>query len=395
MESVTSSFVNVLGNKMRSVLTMLGIVIGIGAVIMITSIGDGVKAQTQSQLSDLGMDSIAVTVKNTVDTRQSDLLTLSDMEVVAVPDNVKCVVPIFTASGQSDLRVPGEKKNVVVIGATSDFQQVQPLTLLEGRSLTQTDVDNRTGVAIIESDFAVKLFGRTDVMGEEFSVSLYAGKKTFTIVGISKPANFSEFFEQPTQIFVPITTAMDYYGTNRIDSLYFLVHDQSKAEKTIAQVNMLLSNKHNNEDMYQFQNWRDTADQLNDVLNQVTMFVALVASIALIVGGIGIMNIMLVTVTERTREIGIRKSLGATNGNILFQFLAEAMILTVIGGIIGIAFGYAGSFLISLAVNITPEMSPLIIAGTVAVSSVIGIVFGVYPANKAAALDPIEALRYE
>lgn len=394
-ESITSAFSSVFANKMRSVLTMLGIIIGIGAVIMITSIGDGFKKQTQEQLSSMGAESIQVSVKYSPSNKNSDYLTLDDKDLLALPENVTCVVPVYQEMGTVTRRDPSKTSDIYLGGTSEDYRQVQSVTMLYGRFLMESDIANKSGVIIIDNKLATQVFGREDVVGEKLSISTRYGVKQFDIVGISENTNSSPLFETPAIGFAPISTLMDCFATERVDSYYLLVKDQNKANQTIEEVNMLLETKHNNKDRYSMQNFRDMLGQVDSILNNITMFIALVAGISLVVGGIGIMNIMLVTVTERTREIGIRKSLGATNGNILFQFLVEAMILTIIGGIIGILLGYGGSYLVSLMVPIEPAMSPVIIAGTVIISGLIGIFFGVYPANKAAELDPIEALRYE
>lgn len=394
-ESLTSAFSSVLANKMRSTLTMLGIIIGIGSVIMITSIGDGVKKQTQDQLAAMGAESIAISVKSSPSNKNSDYFTLSDRDLLMISDNVTCAVPLYQTSGTAARRDPSKTSEVYIGGTSEDYRNVQVVTMLYGRFLVEADITNKSGVIVIDDKLAKHVFGRDDVVGEKISISMRNGVKQFDIVGVSEDTNSSPLYETASVVYVPITTLLDYFGTDRFGNYYVLVADQSKANQTIQEMNLLLEQKHNNKDKYSFQNFRDMLAQVDEVLNIVTMFVALVAAISLVVGGIGIMNIMLVTVTERTREIGIRKSIGATNGNILFQFLLEAVILTVIGGILGIALGYLGSYVVSLLAPIEPAMSPVIIVGTVLISSLIGIVFGVYPANKAAQLDPIEALRYE
>jgi len=394
-ESIGTAFSSVLANKMRSILTMLGIIIGISSVIMITAIGEGVQKQTGDQLAQLGLDAIQISMNGTGTTRASDQLTLADAELVKASKNVQYAAPVVTARGTTKLRKPGETKSCNLNGVTAEYKFAQPVELVHGRFIINSDVENRSAVVLIDEVLATKVFGRTDVVGERISVTVRDSVRELGIIGVVKGIEMGPFYDPPATLYLPITTVMRYQNVEHVGSMYVTIYDQEQAKQTISEMSTLLSRQHGNTDKYTIYNMKDQADMLGDVMGYITSFVALVAGISLVVGGIGVMNIMLVTVTERTREIGIRKSLGATDGNIQFQFLVEAMILSIIGGIIGILLGYFGSFVISLFVDVTPVMSPPIIIGTVLVSSAVGIVFGVYPASKAAKLDPIEALRYE
>jgi len=216
-----------------------------------------------------------------------------------------------------------------------------------------------------------------------------------TVIGVTKSDDYSELFDMPAAIYMPVTTLMALYNAQTVGAIYVTVKDSSEMDAAARQLARLLSLRHNNKDRYAASNLMNQMDQINDILGKVTAFVGLIAGISLFVGGIGVMNIMLVTVTERTREIGIRKSLGATRGNIQFQFLIEAVVLAATGGVIGIVLGCAGGFILGHFIGITPIVSAASVALTVLISAAVGIIFGVYPASRAAALDPIEALRYE
>ena len=394
-ESIASAFASVFANKMRSILTMLGIIIGIGSVIMITSVGEGVQKQTNDQLMQLGLDAVQVSMNGSKLPKSGDYLKLEDAELLKASKNVEYSAPVAAARGTTELREPGKVKDCTISGVTAEYKYAQPLDIVFGRFILDSDVTNRSGVVIIDEHLARKVFGQANAVGEKITVTMRDSARELMIVGITKGVELGPFFEQPAQLYMPITTVMRFQNEESVNQIYVTIKDQAQAKNTISELSLLLSKQHHNEDMYSIYNMKDRADMLNDVMGYITSFVALVAAISLIVGGIGVMNIMLVTVTERTREIGIRKSLGATDGNIQFQFLVEAMILSVIGGLIGILLGYFGSFIISLFVDVVPVMSPPIIIGTVLISSLIGIIFGVYPAGKAAKLDPIEALRYE
>ena len=398
LEVITSSFSSVFANKLRSILTMLGIIIGISSVIIITSLGDGFKAQTSESFEELGMNYIHVSYNWREPINYSDFFKLEDAEVLKIPQNVSYAVPFFYLEGSTFERNRTDRANLSINGVTADYRYAHHVDIAYGRFLMEADITNRSGVVVIDTNLANNVFGRDDVVGEKLEVSTYLGNREYDIIGvIQSPEVTSMFFFSSSDVFVPITTLMEYSGSDTVDGFYVTLYDFATASTSIAQMNMLLSSARGNqgENKYRFQNLRDQVSQIDDVIGQITMFVALVAAISLIVGGVGVMNIMLVTVTERTREIGIRKSLGATNGNIQFQFLVEAVILTVIGGILGIIIGYFGGVIISLTIPIKPFISPVIVLGTVLISMSIGIVFGVYPAGKAAKLDPIEALRYE
>ncbi|MDR0571107.1 MAG: ABC transporter permease [Clostridiales Family XIII bacterium] len=395
LESFISAATSLSGNKMRSVLTMLGIIIGISAVIMITSIGQGLQAAVNGQFSKMGAAGLEVSVKLGEHVTSKDLLTVADAALLETHPNAESVSPMLAMTGRARLQNPSETDSLYYVGCNGSFKDVYGLDMLEGRFLARQDLENNASVIVIDSNLAKRMFGQADPIGLTLHASFSFGNMDFTVVGTYKPTDLGSLFQMPTFAYIPVTTLQKAYGRSYLDSIYVNVKDRSAIERTAVELSKLLSMRHNNDGKYNVANMLKGMDSVNTVLGGVTTFVSLVAAISLFVGGIGVMNIMLVTVTERTHEIGIRKSLGATDGNIRFQFLVEAVILAAMGGLIGIVAGYCGGMALGGAINVQPSVSVTTVAFTVFISSMVGIVFGVYPASKAAKLDPIEALRHE
>lgn len=401
LESISSAAHSVLSNRMRSVLTMLGIIIGIAAVIMITSIGQGFQNSISEVFADIGAGTIQVQVRQNLATpiTSSDFLTLDSVNFLSSHPDLHSVTPISSAGGRVQLRNPAETVHVDIVGTTETFMDVQSLDIRFGRNLTEFDVERAAPVAVIDSRLARRVFGYTNIVGETIRTTFWFGTVDLMVVGVYRLKGFDigmGAFEIPSTVLVPITYLQRIMNSvNRVDVIFVNAATVDRLEQTAEEVYRLLSLKHGNENRYSVTPLMAQMDIISDVIGMVTGFVGLVAFISLAVGGIGVMNIMLVTVTERTREIGIRKSLGATDGNIQFQFLVEAMILTVSGGVIGILLGYYGAFALGGLIGLVPAISIPTVVMAVLVSSLTGIIFGVYPARKAAKLDPIEALKYE
>lgn len=401
-ECAKSAFRNVFSNKMRTFLTMLGIIIGISSVIAIVSIGNGSQAAIEKEFESFGTGSLTVSLSGYNDIETRDLLKMEDYDMLKEIEGVSYVNPTY--SGQSTyikLLDPQETKSASVSGVTADAKYIDNPTMLYGRYISQNDVDMRTNVAVINDTTALKVFGRCDeaVIGEKIKLKTWKGTGKYTVIGIMENTNASaetQYSDEfPETVILPISTAMRLYNNKNLNGFSILIEDLDQTDSMKERIVAALEEFHGNEDKYYIQDSSEMVDSINSILSYVTLFISFVAGISLLVGGIGVMNIMMVTVTERTREIGIRKSIGAKNKDIKIQFMTEAVILTGMGGLAGLVIGVAFAMVIGHFAGITPVLSVGAVAMAVGISTGIGIIFGVTPANKAAKLDPIEALRFE
>ncbi len=400
-ESIISALSSLLSNKMRSILTMLGIIIGISSVILITSVGNGFNKSVSGEFEKLGFNGLEIytnTFTPELMVTERDKIKIDDKDLLLKHEAVDAVSLITSASGIVKLKNPNESKGIDISATDNHFTNIRALELSSGRFLNQSDYDRANKVIVIDEITSKLIFGRSNTVGEKFSIEINSKSTNFTIVGVIKnDESEGMLIENQAISYIPITTLYEILG-NEDSFLVLLAKANEDYDVNILseEIKKILGFAHNtNPEKYVVSDITAMMGSLTDILTAITAFISFVAAISLVVGGVGVMNIMLVTVTERTREIGIRKSLGATNGNIQFQFLIESIFLTAIGGAIGIIIGYSGSILVGNAFKITPVLSIPIILAVVIISSLIGIVFGVYPANKAAKLDPIEALRYE
>ncbi|HIT88374.1 MAG TPA: ABC transporter permease [Candidatus Coprocola pullicola] len=401
-ECAKSAFRNVFSNKMRTFLTMLGIIIGISSVIAIVSIGNGSQAAIEKEFETFGTGSLTVSLSSYNDIETRDLLTMDDYDMLKEIEGISYVNPTYT--GQSTyikLLDPQETKSASVTGVTADAKYIDNPTMLYGRYISQNDVDMRTNVAVINDTTALKVFGHCDesVLGEKIKLKTWKGTGKYTVIGIMENTNAStetQFSDEfPETVILPISTAMRLYNNKNLNGFSILIEDLNQTDMMKERIVAALEEFHGNEDKYYIQDSSEMVDSINSILSYVTLFISFVAGISLLVGGIGVMNIMMVTVTERTREIGIRKSIGAKNKDIKIQFMTEAVILTGMGGLAGLVIGIVFAMVIGHFAGITPVLSVGAVAMAVGISMGIGIIFGVTPANKAAKLDPIEALRFE
>lgn len=403
-ENIKSAFKNVLGNKMRTFLTMLGIIIGIAAVIAITSIGNGSQKEIEEQFDSLGVGRMTVSLRSNSRRNMftSDALTLDDYELLKSCRGIKYITPTYSANFCSvKLLDPKETNTASITGVGADYYNIMSPTLLYGEYIDQDDVDNKSKVVVITNTTAEKVFGYCDdtIIGEKVSIKSWKGSQKYTVIGVVDNPNAETEMqyadEYPESMVIPISTAQRLFGQKTLTNITLVAEDSDNTDELGDRIIAMLDEEHNTSEKYNCESTTEQLEAMNEVTGTVTLLISGVAAISLIVGGIGVMNIMMVTVTERTREIGIRKSIGAKNSDIMFQFVIEAIILTFMGGILGIVFGWIAGLAAGAVLGMESVVSVNSIIIAVAISSAIGIIFGVYPARKAALLDPIEALRYE
>ncbi len=403
-EIFTESLGTLFLNKSRTVLAILGIIIGIASVISLMSLGLATQKSVQNQIQSLGSNLLTVQpgasqsnggVRGAVGSRST--LTLEDAQALikANLEKVKQVSP--ETSGRSQIVASGSNSNSQVLGVTPVYGEVHKVEVSEGSFISQNDVDSMRKVVVLGPTLATNLFpDGSDPVGKSVRVN----NQNLTIIGVTVAKGGSGFNNPDDMAYVPLSTAQkQIFGQNYLNSISIEVDDSKNMNSARDTIGYFLLERHKISDPSQadfmIMSQEDMISTVAATTSSFTNLLSGVAAISLIVGGIGIMNIMLVTVTERTREIGLRKALGAKKKDIIKQFLIESIILTFSGGVIGIVVGILASFVISKVSNSLFVVAPGSVALAFVVSTIIGIAFGWYPAKKAANMEPIEALRYE
>ena len=400
-ESFLMAWASLIANKMRSILTMLGIIIGVAAVIALVSIGNGVKQDIQNSISSLGSNLLMVMpgAPRTPGVRPSagsmKSLKVSDYEAISKLDGVKAASPM--TNGSYVVIYQNKNWTTSVSGVSYNYLDVNNWSMKSGRFLSEKNVQNRERVAVVGKTVVKNLFGDEDPVGAEIRVK----NIPFRIIGVlNSKGSGAMGNEQDDMVIIPYTTAMERVeGVDYLRMIYVVGKDENGIDRLQSDIENLLRVRHGikdtNLDDFNIQNMNSIMETMEETTGTLTLFLGAVAAISLVVGGIGIMNIMLVSVTERTREIGVRKALGATYSVIVTQFLIEAVVISLMGGIIGIILGIGSSKLIGMASGMSTVISIPTIVMSFAFSMAIGLIFGIYPARKAAKLNPIDALHYE
>ena len=400
-ESFLMAWASLIANKMRSILTMLGIIIGVAAVIALVSIGNGVKQDIQNSISSLGSNLLMVMpgAPRTPGVRPSagsmKSLKVSDYEAISKLDGVKAASPM--TNGSYVVIYQNKNWTTSVSGVSYNYLDVNNWSMKSGRFLSEKNVQNRERVAVVGKTVVKNLFGDEDPVGAEIRVK----NIPFRIIGVlNSKGSGAMGNDQDDMVIIPYTTAMERVeGVDYLRMIYVVGKEESGIDRLQSDIENLLRVRHGikdtNLDDFNIQNMNSIMETMEETTGTLTLFLGAVAAISLVVGGIGIMNIMLVSVTERTREIGVRKALGATYSVIVTQFLIEAVVISLMGGIIGIILGIGSSKLIGMASGMSTVISIPTIVMSFAFSMAIGLIFGIYPARKAAKLNPIDALHYE
>ena len=390
-------------NKLRSLLTMLGIVIGVAAVIAVVALGAGAQSAVKDRISSLGTTLLTVMPGQQrggggIAFDQSVKLTIADAK--ALEDratNLNAVQPEINSRVQ--VQYLNQNASTSAVGTTANYLTVRKYELAAGRMFTTQEDEGRQRVVVLGQTVVTNLGIRSPdaIIGENVRIK----GLQFQVIGILKPKGQSSPFGDPDdQVLIPLTTGrFRVFGTDRLRSISVLAQSEEKIPEAMADVQKVLRRQHrltsSKPDDFQIRSQADFLNTLGETTAVFTYLLSGIAAVSLLVGGIGIMNIMLVSVTERTREIGIRKALGATSANILLQFLIEAVVLCLLGGLVGAAVGSGGALAMSKFAQWNTQISPSSIVMAFVFSAVVGVLFGVWPARRAASLDPIVALRYE
>ncbi len=371
-----------LANKMRSFLTMLGIIIGVVSVVMLMSIAESTTSSITDAISSMGSDLLTVLVTDDdVKLKSDDYMELTQY------DAIKGVAPYLTINGTA--RSGSEYVSASGIGVTAEYQEIADLALQAGRGIQPTDLEWRTNVAVIGTEIAEELFESYDVIGKTFQMS----NRTFTVVGLLEESGTDFTGSLDARVLIPLTTAQRISDSASVSTCYVQAASSNDIALAQSMTEAFLYAKTGDEDAYSVLNMSALLDTLDSVMSKVSLMLGGIAAISLLVGGIGIMNIMLVSVAERTREIGIRKAIGARRADIMSQFLIEACTLSILGGLIGLGVSALGLRAFGLIANLNVRLEWSAAVGALLFCVLIGVIFGSYPASKASRMTPIDALQ--
>ncbi len=400
LEIVKTALQTLRNNVMRTALTTLGIIIGITSVILIVSLGQGAVKFITDELSSFGTDYFQINPGESIfsSVAGSNTLTLDDVEAIKTDTsltNVNLVAPIALTTKK--VSANEEEESITIYGITPEMLDIFRIELLYGTFISTEEELTSERVVVLGSEVAETFFGKdTDPVGDRIRID----NTPFRVIGVTKSDSALAGNRLNQSIYMPIEIVFnEFSGSDIIQEIDVSVHNEEQIEQTMEDVKVLLRDRHSIEeddkDDFQITSAQDILTTVQTITGLLTTMIAAISGISLVVGGVGVMNIMLVSVTERTKEIGLLKAIGAKEKDIMMQFLIESVVMTVCGGIIGILLGVGGAFLIAQAVNIPFVVSVPAVLIAVGVSAAVGIAFGYYPARKAAKMQPIEALRYE
>lgn len=396
---------SLLANKLRSALTILGIVIGVAAVIAMLAIGAGAENTITGEIQGVGTNLLFVIQGGFNEVRNPKPLTLGDADAINDSFAAPSVAGVSSAlRGSVEISKAGETTRTTVLGVTANYNEITNTDIQEGDFINENQILGRSSVILLGTDVAEDLFGaKSGLVGETVRVE----GQNFRVIGVLEEKGGSAFASQDDQVLVPLTTAqirlIRRSNRDQVDVLYVQTQSAEVIPQAKQEISQILRKRHRTElgeDDFTIVSQEDMISVASSITNVLTIFLGGIAAISLLVGGIGIMNIMLVSVVERTREIGLRKALGAKKLDILIQFLAESLLLSLVGGVVGIGFGWVISSVVGRIaaandVSINPEISLQSVLLATLFSIAVGLFFGIYPANRAASLQPVEALRYE
>ncbi|MGM0446252.1 MAG: ABC transporter permease [Bacillota bacterium] len=401
LETIKIAISSLYANKLRTLLSMLGIIIGVLAVIAVVSIASGSQEQITSQISDLGSNLINISPGYTrgyggsISRSSADIFTLElGEEIEKNSPNVNRVIPTGSMGG---LFINGNNNlQASLVGTEEGYQVINKYYPKSGMFLSEYDVDNSTGVIVLGSEIAAELFPDTKAIGQNIKINISSQTHIFKVIGVMQEKGRGMTGDLNSQAYIPITTFMNKISnSNYVSNFVAQAKSSETASTALKEIEYLLDNYISEDESYNIFSQDQLLDTISNVTNSMKLMLIGIAGISLLVGGIGIMNIMLVSVTERTREIGIRKALGAKKKDILFQFIIESLTLSSIGGIIGIILGATAAYFISQTGGWPFIMSVPIILLAFSFSLAVGMFFGIYPAYRASKLDPVDALSYE